>query len=66
MVPSPAPESLARHGRAFYWAGGCVPLHRLWEWVAEPGLGARHNQARPVDEATEPFPEESGCDPDSG
>lgn len=62
MGSSPAPESLAWHGRAFYWADGCVPLHRLGERVAEPGLGARRNQAHPADEATEPFPEESGRD----
>ena len=66
MRSSPAPESLAWHGRAFCWAGGCVPVHRLEERVEEPGLGAPCNQARPADEATEPFPEESGHDPDSG
>ena len=66
MRSSPEPESLAWHGRAFCWAGGYVPVHRLGEWVAEPGLGAPCNQARPADEATEPFPEESGHDPDSG
>lgn len=44
-----------------------APSHKGWRgwWRAEPGEGARRNQACPAGKATEPFPEESGPDLDS-